>query len=336
MKMLRNLLIIAALAVISITAAQATQPAEVIHTNRYVLTGIPVQTNLFVNIEIIVLDAGRNNGDDITCLHGLVHTADTFLPIGTAMLHRDKKIHSVILINRVGHGGSSLPYGPAGVVFGDITVDDESTVLLGVIDRLTANGADISELIAHSLAGSIALAANDKLVAAGTSFSKLGIEVKPVNSTFPAEISDPIADSGYYDAVLLDPANGYLQWSAETGFYVTLDPYSFLYFFLPPTTTLTPEDLVSLGYIDKDPLGVTLGVLGMANERISIQSGGFSRKHGKDITFSVGQNDGNTDLEQTRELSKYVTAGVDRVVVIRGGHSSYIDMPYEIAEDLGH
>jgi pimeloyl-ACP methyl ester carboxylesterase len=103
-------------------------------------------------------------------VHGLAHTGATFEPLANEVFKKtgSDKIDRVLALNFPGRNGSGLP---SNLKFGNLTVEDYTAVLLGVLDQL-AKQVNIESIVGHSMGGLIVQTAQNSLRSAGTSLQK--------------------------------------------------------------------------------------------------------------------------------------------------------------------
>jgi pimeloyl-ACP methyl ester carboxylesterase len=118
----------------------------------------------------------QNDGTKtLLAVHGLAHSGATFELLANEVFKKtgSDKIDRVLALNFPGRNGSGLP---SNVQFGDLTIEDYTTVLLGVLDQL-AKQIKIESIVGHSMGGLIVQTAQNSLRSAGTSLQKeYGIE----------------------------------------------------------------------------------------------------------------------------------------------------------------
>src|SRR4030095_3042108 len=112
-----------------------------------------------------------NDGNKtLLAVHGLAHSGSTFELLANDLFKKngsDKK-DRVLAPNFPGRNGSGLP---SNLQFGELTVEDYTAVLLGVLDQL-AKQINIESIVGHSMGGLIVQTAQNSLRSAGTSLQK--------------------------------------------------------------------------------------------------------------------------------------------------------------------
>ena len=151
-----------------------------------------------VDIQIDNFENPRKNSGNKTLLavHGLAHTGATFEPLANELFEKTgrDKIDRVLALNFPGRNGSGLP---SNLQFGNLTVEDYTAVLLGVLDQLPKQ-INIESIVGHSLGGLIIQTAQNSLRSSGTSLQKeYGIKnVYLLAPSIPNPLPWLFADSG--------------------------------------------------------------------------------------------------------------------------------------------
>src|SRR5262245_30285057 len=119
----------------------------------------------------------KNDGNKaLLAVHGLAHTGATFEPLANDLFKKtgSDKIDRVLALNFPGRNGSGLP---SNLLFGELTVEDYTAVLLGVLDQLEKQ-INIESIDGHSMGGLLVQTSKNSLVSAGTSIQKeYGIKI---------------------------------------------------------------------------------------------------------------------------------------------------------------
>ena len=154
-----------------------------------------------VDIQIDNFENPRQNSGNKTLLavHGLAHTGATFEPLANEVFKKTgrDKIDRVLALNFPGRNGSGLP---SNLQFGDLTVEDYTAVLLGVLDQLPKQ-INIESIVGHSMGGLIIQTAQNSLRSSGTSLQKeYGIKnVYLLAPSIPNPLPWLFVDSGLAD-----------------------------------------------------------------------------------------------------------------------------------------
>src|SRR4030095_3314768 len=166
----------------------------------------------------------KNDGNKtLFAVHGLAHTGATFELLANELFKKtgSDKIDRVLALNFPGRNGSGLP---SKLLFGELTVEDYTAGLIGVLDQL-AKQVNIESIVGHSMGGLIVQTAQNSLRSAGTSLQKeYGIKnVYLVAPSIPNPLQCLFVDSGAASGILamlirFDPSLGaYLQLLSSNG-----------------------------------------------------------------------------------------------------------------------
>ena len=156
----------------------------------------------------------KNDGNKtLFAVHGLAHTGATFELLANEVFKKtgSDKIDRVLALNFPGRNGSGLP---SNLLFGDLTVEDYTAVLIGVLDQL-AKQVNIESIVGHSMGGLIVQTAQNSLRSAGTSLQKeYGIKnVYLLAPSIPKPLPWKFVESGAFSDILailisFDPSLG--------------------------------------------------------------------------------------------------------------------------------
>ena len=127
---------------------------------------VDIQINIYKN-------PSKNDGNKtLLAVHGLAHSGATFELLANEVFKKtgSDKIDRVLALNFPGRNGSGLPSNLQ-LLFGNLTVEDYTAVLLGVLDQL-AKQINIESIVGHSMGGLIVQTAQNSLMSAGTSLKK--------------------------------------------------------------------------------------------------------------------------------------------------------------------
>jgi len=163
--------------------------------------------------DIHVNPKAPRSGNTILTVHGLTETAAAWQPL-TRAIFADRllgsKVRRVIAIDLPGHGDSPMPRDLPGTLFGDLTIDDNVSVLIQSIQALNAVGLSSRTIIGHSMGGLEIQGAQGVLLASGSSLAKLGIRrallLAPVPAGGQQFTQPPPADLSPF--LIFDPALG--------------------------------------------------------------------------------------------------------------------------------
>ena len=168
------------------------------------LVSVSLPGGEIVDIHIDNFENPRKNSGNKTLLavHGLAHTGATFAPLANEIFKKTgrDKIDRVLALNFPGRNGSGLPLK---LQFGNLTVEDYTAVLLGVLDQLPKQ-INIESIVGHSMGGLIIQTAQNSLRSSGTSLQKeYGIKnVYLLAPSIPNPLPWLFADSGAASGIL--------------------------------------------------------------------------------------------------------------------------------------
>ena len=322
------------------------------------LVTVPLPGGGIVDVKIDHYENPNKNSGNKTLLavHGLGHTGKTFEPLANELFKKTRrdKIDRVLALNFPGRNGSGLP---SNKQFGDLTVEDYTAVLLGVLDQLPKQ-IKIESIVGHSMGGLITLTAQNSLITNGTSLEKeYGIKnVYLLTPSIPNPLPWLFADSGAASqiaALLLsldDPILGdYLQvLSSDPAEQATLFGIWLTIFFAnrvgefvagtPFTTALAAN------YASNEALIMTLQLLGSNGfVRPFVNPGIFNRRVQKCFRIVSFSEDlgvpGEDLLQEHQDLYTFLTGNPrsENVVFIEAPnavHDMYIANPPEVAKAI--
>jgi pimeloyl-ACP methyl ester carboxylesterase len=298
----------------------------------------------------------KNDGNKtLFAVHGLAHTGATFELLANELFKKNgsDKIDRVLALNFPGRNGSGLP---SNLDFGNLTVEDYTAVLLGVLDQL-AKQINIESIVGHSMGGLIVQTAQNSLRSAGTSLQKeYGIKnVYLVAPSIPNPLQWLFVDSGAASGILamlirFDPSLGaYLQLLSSNGeeqadllgfwltFFFTNSSREFVAG-TPFTTALESN------YVSNEALIMTLQLSGSNGfVRPSVNPGIFNERVQKCFRIVTFSEDlavpGENLLQEYQDLANFLTGNAQsaNVVLIDAPdavHDMLIANPTEVAKAI--
>ncbi|MCG8419879.1 MAG: alpha/beta fold hydrolase [Proteobacteria bacterium] len=105
----------------------------------------------------------------VFAVHGVAHTAATWEPFAQALFAGDVlpiKPCRVAAIDLPGHGLSGLP---SGMLFGELSLYDYSSAIIGVLQELRERGVRVGIIVGHSMGGLLVQTVQERLLAQGSS-----------------------------------------------------------------------------------------------------------------------------------------------------------------------
>jgi len=287
----------------------------------------------------------RGGYETVLAVHGLSETGATFEPLANAIFADPtlkRRIRRVIAIDLVGRGESGFPQGlPNEAKFGDLTIEDNGATVLESIEVLRRRFLAPQTLIGHSMGGLAVQAAQEALLAKGSSLSARGV----------------------YSAVLLAPVPaGGRPWTqpvtGDLSQFVVQDPAQGAYVSLPPELWLaqafsttagtlvpnapTPATVAERGYIGLEPLTTLFQLTGapiptptgetITLARPTVRAGAFASTRGTRLTVVGFTEDVLVPAANLGDLYGYLTgdASNKRYVAVQtpdAVHSMFISNP---------
>jgi pimeloyl-ACP methyl ester carboxylesterase len=139
--------------------------------------------------DVHVNPRASRSGSTILAVHGLTETAAAWQPL-TAALFADRDlsrgVRRFIAIDLPGHGDSPIPVGLPGALFGDLTIDDNVSIVIQSIQKLRELGLAADIIVGHSMGGLEIQGAQGALLGQGSSLADLGIRRALLLAPVPA------------------------------------------------------------------------------------------------------------------------------------------------------
>jgi hypothetical protein len=221
-----------------------------------------------------------HGGLSILGVPGVSETGTVFAPLAGAIFSDGALklvVKNVIGLDLPGRADSTFPSNlPAGLHYGDLTIEDDASMSVQAVDALRKKGLPVAAVLGHSLGGLDLLVAQQTLLAQGSSLARHGV----------------------FAGILLSPVPPQpLAWTPPPGDlspFIVNDPTLGLYLMLPPpvwiavafTTTAgqiasdapSPDQVTAARYVGPEPLGdlVELG----SPQRPTVSPGIFAPSHG--------------------------------------------------------
>jgi pimeloyl-ACP methyl ester carboxylesterase len=250
----------------------------------------------------------------------LSETGNTFAPLAQAIFaeKRGFNVKRIIAIDLPGHGESSYPSNlPGGLKFGELTIDDNVSVVIQAIDALRAQHVAPQAIMGHSMGGLAIQAVQQALLAKRSSLLSMGI--------VSAILLAPVPTHG--QPWTRNPAGGDLSQfvvaDAALGNYVALPPPVWIASAFSTTAGATapnapsPQQVSDANYIGVEPLTTLLQLTEatvplptggtLALERPSVDSGIFSLRHGTRLTVLSFSEDVLVPAADLDDLYRYLT-----------------------------
>jgi pimeloyl-ACP methyl ester carboxylesterase len=306
-----------------------------------------------VDIQIDHFENPRKNGGNKTlfAVHGLAHTGATFRRLANEVFKKtgSDKIDRVLALNFPGRNGSGLP---SNLQFGNLTVEDYTAVLLGVLDQLPKQ-INIESIVGHSMGGLIVQTAQNSLRSAGTSLQKeYGIKnVYLLAPSIPNPLPWSFADSGVASAIaanletLDDPILGdYLQLLSSDRAEQAELLGIWLSIFFTNSLDMTFTTAFKSKYVSNEALIMTLQLLRFPGfVHPSVNPGIFNKRVQKCFRIVAFSEDlevpGENLLQEYQDLGTFLTGNARSANVVfidapDAVHDMYIVNPREVAKAI--
>ena len=298
----------------------------------------------------------KNAGNKaILAVHGLAHTGATFDLLANELFKNsgNDKVSRVLALNFPGRNGSGVP---SDVEFGNLTVEDYTAVLLGVLDQL-AKRTKIETIVGHSMGGLIVQTAQNSLRSSGTSLQKeYGIKnvyllAPSIPNPLPWLFADSGAASGIVAMVLDDDSTlgSHLRLLSDDpaeqgrllGIWLTLFFTNSSGRFAAGTPFTTA---LESNYVSNEALIMTLQLLGSSGfRRPSVNPGIFDESVQKCFRIVSFSEDlavpGEDLLQEHQDLANFLTgnaqsANVAFIEAPDAVHDMFLANPAEVAKVL--
>jgi pimeloyl-ACP methyl ester carboxylesterase len=261
----------------------------------------------------------HRGGVNVLAVHGLAETGFIFAPLAQAIFadrSLGRAVGRIVAIDLPGHGDSSDPTNlPAGVNFGDLTIEDETSVVIQSIDALRKLAVPPSAVVAHSMGGLEVQLAQQELLDEGSSLAAHGVFGAALLAPVPvADVPWVAPPTELSPFVVADPV---------LGAYVLLPPAAFIGLaFSTPSGTVatdapTPAQVQAAGYIGAEPLAGILELIGasvptpdggaVTLQRPSASAGSLGARHGTLTTIASFSEDILVPAQYLAPLYEYLT-----------------------------
>jgi pimeloyl-ACP methyl ester carboxylesterase len=278
-------------------------------------------------------------------VHGLSETGTIFDRFAEQLFSTRggrERVARIISIDLVGHGESSLPEQlPSGVRFGELTIEDNVDVVLQVIDLLRKKRLAPQIIMGHSMGGLTVQAAQETLLARGSSLAALGVRravlLAPVPPTARPWVRGPSADVSML-----------IKTTPELGSYFDLPDELFAPSnFTTLSGTLAPNapttaQVAERGYAGIEPLLTLLQLVedpSVPLKRPAVRAGAFAKANGTKLTLVSFSQDTLVPADNLPDLYRYLTddgpaRGMRSIVADDAVHAVFISNPALVVDAL--
>jgi pimeloyl-ACP methyl ester carboxylesterase len=258
-------------------------------------------------------------GNTILAIPGWTETANTWKLLARTLFNNQTivwdgalitgNICRIIALDMPGSGGSSLPTGS--LVFGDLTLQDYVTAILGSMDRLRTINVKAGIIMAHSQGGLLVQMMQETLLADGTSLRRAyGIRSAVLLASAPPQ-GFPWR---FFDNINPDTLAGYVENDPANGSYLVVPDDDWIAFlFLGIDGQLypgapTPQLINDLGYKSPAPLAASLELANVAPfVRPAVKGGIFRPANGTILQMAAYEDDPIVRPEESLALYAYLT-----------------------------
>lgn len=289
------------------------------------------------NIHANVFENPRRRGlVTILAIHGLVEVGSMYEPFANAVFADPvlgRSVRRIVAIDLPGHGKSGAPTLPSPLKFGDLLIEDNVAVVIQAIDALRARHLGAQILLGHSMGGLAVQAAQESLLASGSSLARHGITAAILIAAVPALGSvwtqPPAADLSSF--VVNDPTLGTVlelppAVAQMAGGFTRLD--GTLVPDAPSVQTITDK-----GWVGFEPITTLLELTGTSAPLIrpAVREGAFAPRNGTILTVVSFSQDVLTPAVDQDDLYLYLTGhsrpGYHAVVADDAVHSMFVANP---------
>ncbi len=286
-----------------------------------------------------------STGATALAIPGLSETGKVFEPLSRAIfadLKLRRQIDRVIALDLVGRGESSAPRDlPDGPRFGELTIEDNVSVVVQAITALRKRGLAPRLIVGHSMGGLAVQSAQQSLLEQGSSLAELGILRAILIAPVPPH-DQPWATGSAADVSAL------IKESDELGSYLELTPEAFIaqaYSRLDgelASNAPQPAEVEEAGYVAREPLVTLFQLLETPVEqpdgstqvipRPTVDAEAFAPRHGTRLTLLGFSQDVLVPSATLGDLYTYLTGrpedtGYRHVVADDAVHNTFTSNP---------
>lgn len=238
---------------------------------------------------------------------GVSETGTVFAPLAGAIFADPilkLVVKNLVGLDLPGRADSGFPVNlPAGVRYGDLTVEDDAALAIQAVDALKLAGLPVRMVLGHSLGGLDLLVAQQLLLSQGSSLAGHGVLAAALLSPVPPQPiawTPPPGDLSPF--IVNDPV---------LGTYLALTPAAWIA--VAFTTTAgqiasdapTPAQVAAARYVGPEPLGDLAEIGGP--QRPTVSAGIFAPSHGTVLGLVSFSEDTVVPASTGKPLYEYVT-----------------------------
>lgn len=304
---------------LTLTNALAQTTSSIVKFNVQLRNNVTIQ----MGATVISKTSSQRGRHSILVLNGTGQTSKTFIPLAQSLIASDANVSKMILLDHPGHGNSGFPISNE-VKFGDLTMDDYVTALLGSLQQLKFRNIRPNAILGHSLGAELIQMAQTRLSNNGRSLRR-DFGIRSAIFIVP-DIANPLPWAAI-DAGAADPlAAGFVRNDANLGNVFDLltlpgGPETWVGLFygnLAGTIVAgapTPSQAVSNGFISLDSAAMVKQLIGLPDApgeprkpRPTINANTFSRNSGTPAgVIALEQDALYLFPDEHRSLYRFVT-----------------------------
>lgn len=125
----------------------------------------------------------------ILAVHGFTERGSMFEPLASAIFadpNLQNRVRRVVAMDMPAHGLSSAPVLPSPLLFGNLLIQDNASVLVQTIDALSARNLAPDWVVGHSMGGLTIQVAQEQLLSVGSSLAAHGVRRATLLASVPA------------------------------------------------------------------------------------------------------------------------------------------------------
>lgn len=246
-------------------------------------------------------------------VHGFTERGSMFEPLSSAIFS-DRilglVVKRVVAVDMPAHGGSSVPSLPSPLLFQDLTIEDDVSVVVQSIDALKALGKSAQIVIGHSMGGLEIQASQEALLSQGSSLARHGVLGAILVDAVPAagtSWTQPPPNPAQQQFVVTDPVLGtILALPAAAG------PFTGGFTKLDGTIVAnapSPATFVANAWVGPEPITTVLELVGTTPplERPFVRQQAFALRNGTALSVVAGSQDVLTPIVDQPVLYTYLT-----------------------------
>lgn len=316
-----------------------------------VLPGISLREGVTVDLALTIFTNDRYPcpGRSVLAVHGMLHAAAAWEPFTAALFDRlplGERPCRVMALDLPGHGHSSLP---AGALFGELTLDDYVSAVMGSLDRLHELGVYPETLAGHSLGGAILTLMQERLVSSATNL-RTAHGVRDV-FVLGGAILNPIEYAAWDSGAAFAGFFAYGVESAELGRYIAYPTAMwrnalFKNLATPPQFAVgTPsvEEIIARGYFGEEGSAIAVESRAMLESMVprpAVDGLLFDSQSGTRLTMVVYEQDRLVTVSRSVQFYTHLTGdtALVRFLAVPGPnsvHDTHISAPAFLIDWLG-